>query len=178
MKTKDMCVIALMTALICIAAPLSVPVGPIPISLATLIVYLAGAVLGWKKGLISIALYLLIGAVGVPVFSGYSGGLPKLVGVTGGYLIGYLPCVAATGFGVDRWGRKLWVWPVSMVVCTVMCYAVGTAWFMIQTQTALAGAMASCVIPFLPGDAAKIVVATVLGWELRKKLGYGHQEKA
>lgn len=178
MKTKDMCVVALMTALICVAAPFSIPIGPIPISLATLAVYLAGGVLGWKKGLVAVALYLLIGAVGVPVFSGFSAGLPKLVGVTGGYLIGYLPCAAAIGFGVDRWGSELWVWPVAMVVGTLLCYAVGTAWFMVQTGTGLAGAMASCVIPFLPGDAAKIVVASVLGWELRRKLGYSVAKQA
>ncbi len=166
-----MCFIALMTALICIAAPLSIPLtGMVPISLATLTVYLAGALLGAKQGTIAVALYILLGAVGLPVFSGFEGGVQKLVGVTGGYIIGYLPCAAIVGFAVNKWGEHKWVYPVSMVVGTLVLYAIGTAWFMFQTKVNLASAMASCVIPFLPGDAAKIVVATVLGVALRERL--------
>ena len=171
MKVRDMCLTALMTALICIAAPLSIPLtGLVPISLATLTVYLAGALLGAKKGTLAVALYILIGAAGLPVFSGFSGGVQKLVGVTGGYIVGYLPCAAVIGFAVERWGERKWVYPVSMVAGTALCYIVGTAWFMFQMKVNLAGALASCVIPFLPGDAAKIVVASVLGVALRKRL--------
>ena len=84
LKTKDMTMIALMTALICVAGPLSISIGPIPITLSNFAVYLAAAVLGAKGGPIAVALYLLIGAAGVPVFSGFTGGLQKLIGVTGG----------------------------------------------------------------------------------------------
>lgn len=171
MNVRRMCRLALMTALICIAAPLTIPIEPIPISLATLTVYLAGALLGLKDGTVAVALYLLIGAVGVPVFSNYGSGVAKLIGMTGGYLVGYLPCVALVGLAADRWGDKKWVYPVAMVAGTLVLYALGTAWFMVQTGTNLAGAMTSCVLPFLPGDAAKIVVASVLGAILRDRLG-------
>ena len=100
MKTKDMTLIAVMAALICVAGPLSIAIGPIPLSLASFAVYLAGAVLGAKRGPLAVAIYLLIGLVGVPVFSGFSGGFQKLIGVTGGYLVGYLPCALLTGLGV------------------------------------------------------------------------------
>ena len=101
MKVKDMTLTAVMAALVCIAGPLTVPAGPIPLSLATFAVYLAGAVLGKKRGTLSVALYLLIGIIGVPVFSGFSGGFQKLAGVTGGYLAGYLPCAFLSGLGGD-----------------------------------------------------------------------------
>lgn len=178
-NVRNMCFTALMAAVMCVVAPLSVPIGPIPISLATLVVYLAGALLGGKKGTLAVAIYILIGAVGVPVFSGYSGGVAKLLGVTGGYIVGYLPCAAIVGFGIDRFGgnsvsvagkRFPWAYPVAMIVGTIVLYALGTAWFMAQSGNPLMGSLSMCVIPFLPGDAAKIVVATVLGGILRKRL--------
>jgi len=171
-KTKNMALIGVMAALICVAGPLSIAVGPIPLSLASFAVYLAGAILGARRGVVAVAIYLLIGLVGVPVFSGFSGGLQKLVGVTGGYLIGYLPCALITGLGagtLDRevgWNKK-WIAPVCMALGTAMLYLIGTAWFMIQTKNNLAAAMAACVVPFLPGDAIKIVAACLIAPPVR-----------
>ena len=170
-KTKNMAVIAVMAALICVAGPLSISVGPIPLSLASFAVYLAGAVLGAKRGTLAVAIYLLIGAVGIPVFSAFSGGLQKLVGVTGGYLIGYLPCACITGLGVkdgEMEPARKWLLPLMMVLGTAVLYILGTAWFMIQTKNTLAASMGMCVLPFLPGDAIKIVAATLLAWPVRK----------
>ena len=173
MTTKDMTVVAVMAALICVAGPLSISIGPIPLSLASFAVYLAGAVLGAKKGPLAVALYLLIGLVGVPVFSGFSGGLQKLIGVTGGYLVGYLPCAWLTGLGVkdgQTTAEPKWKLPAFMVLGTAVLYLIGTIWFMVQTGNGLASAMSLCVIPFLPGDAAKIVAATLLAWPVRKAI--------
>lgn len=170
MNVKKMCRLALMTALICIAAPLSIPIGPIPISLATLTVYLAGALLGPLEGVIAVALYILLGTVGLPVFSGFGAGVAKLIGVTGGYIVGYLPCAALVGAGAKLWGDRKWVYPVAMIVGTIACYALGTAWFMVQTGTGLAASMTSCVLPFLPGDVIKIVIASVLAIILRQRV--------
>ena len=175
MKTKDMTLIAVMAALICVAGPLSLPIGPVPISLATFAVYLAGAVLGWKRGTLAVAIYLLIGLVGVPVFSGFSGGVQKLIGVTGGYLVGYLPCALITGLGVREAdaGREQpkWTLPLYMVIGTAVLYIIGTAWFMIQTGNTLGASMGMCVVPFLPGDAIKIIAATLLAWPIRNAIG-------
>ena len=169
-----MVLIGVMAALICIAGPMSIPFGPIPLSLATFAVYLAGAVLGAKRGALAVLVYLLIGLVGVPVFSGFSAGVQKLAGVTGGYLVGYLPCAFITGLGLRAAGddrkRSMWMLPVFMVVGTVVLYAVGTAWFMIQTKNTLAASLGMCVLPFLPGDAIKIVAATLIACPVRKAL--------
>lgn len=171
MSTKEMVAVAVMAALLCVAGPLSIAVGPIPLSLATFAVYLAGAVLGAKRGMLAVAIYLLIGLVGVPVFSAFSGGLQKLIGVTGGYLVGYLPCALITGLAVRGNGaevRPAWRLPLFMVLGTAVLYAVGTAWFMIQTGNNLGSALALCVVPFLVGDGIKIVAATLLALPVRK----------
>lgn len=164
MTVKDMTLTAVIAALLCIAGPLSIAAGPVPLSLATFAVYLAGAILGKKWGTAAAGLYLLIGIIGVPVFSGFTGGFQKLAGVTGGYLVGYLPCAFLTGLGAERAkkeGRK-WVLPAMMVLGTVILYGIGTAWFMIQTGNALGAALGLCVLPFLPGDAVKIAAASIL----------------
>lgn len=169
MKTKDMTLIAVMAALLCIAGPLTVALGPVPLSLATFAVYMAGAVLGPKKGTTAVALYLLIGIAGIPVFSGFSGGIQKLAGVTGGYLAGYLPCALLTGLGVrpgaSRTGFRL---PLMMLAGTLVLYTIGTAWFVVQTGNTLGGALSVCVLPFLPGDAVKIAAAAALTVPVRR----------
>ena len=88
---KDMTITALMTALICVLGPFSLPIGPVPIALTNFVIFITLYVIGMKRGLIAVALYLLIGLIGLPVFSGFGAGIGKLVGPTGGYLIGYLP---------------------------------------------------------------------------------------
>lgn len=167
MKTRDMTTIAVMAALLCVAGPLTVAIGPIPLSLATFAVYLAGAVLGWKRGTAAVAIYLLIGLVGVPVFSGFSGGVQKLAGVTGGYLIGYLPCALITGLAAGE-NKPAWALPACMAAGTAALYLIGTAWFMAQTGNTLAASMGMCVLPFLPGDAVKIVVASLVAAPVRR----------
>ena len=170
MKVRDMTLTAVTAALICIAGPLTIAVGPVPLSLATFAVYLAGAILGKKQGTIAAGLYLVIGIIGVPVFSGFSGGFQKLAGVTGGYLIGYLPLAFLSGLGAERAERegRRWILPAMMVIGTALLYVIGTAWFMIQTGNALGAALSMCVLPFLPGDAAKIIAATLLTVPVRK----------
>lgn len=168
MKTKDMTLIAVMAALICIAGPLTIAVGPIPLSLASFAVYLAGAVLGPKKGTAAVGLYLLLGLAGIPVFSGFSGGLQKLAGVTGGYLIGYLPCAYLTGKGAEKYGEKKWFLPAMMAAGTIVLYLIGTFWFIAQTGNAPGSALSLCVLPFLPGDAAKIAAASLLTVPVRR----------
>ena len=174
MKTRDMTIVAVMAALICVAGPLTVAIGPIPLSLATFAIYLAGAVLGAKRGALATAIYLLIGLVGVPVFSGFTGGFQKLAGVTGGYLAGYLPCALLSGLPVEPSRPEAalgWRLPAFMVLGTAVLYLIGTAWFILQTGNGLAASLGMCVIPFLPGDAAKILAATLLSAPIRMALG-------
>lgn len=167
-RTKDMTTVAVMAALLCVAGPLTIAIGPIPLSLCSFAVYLAGAVLGAKRGALAVAVYILIGTVGVPVFSGFSGGVGKLVGVTGGYFAGYLACALLTGLGAGS--PQKWKLPAMMLAGTAALYAIGTAWFMCQTMNTLVASLGMCVLPFLPGDAVKIVAASLLAGPIRRAI--------
>ena len=173
MKVREMTSIAVMAAMICAVGPFSIAIGPIPLSLASFAVYMAGAVLGAKKGTWAVGLYLLIGVIGVPVFSGFSGGFQKLAGMTGGYLLGYLPCAYLTGIGARITDGKdmksgKWVLPAMMAAGTFALYLIGTAWFLVQTGNPLLGALSVCVLPFLPGDGIKIMAAPLLAPQVRR----------
>ncbi len=184
-KTVWMTEVALMAAVLCVLAPFSIPIGEIPITLATFAVYLTAAILGSKKGTASVLIYLLIGMVGVPVFSNFTGGAAKLAGPTGGYLIGYLPCAFLVGFLVEREFKaiknlngmaknafELIYSVLAMVLGTVLCYLFGTAWFMYQMSETytVAQALAICVVPYLAFDTVKIVLATAIAVPIRKLL--------
>ena len=161
---------ALFAALIVVFAQLSIHIGPVPISLATFGVMMAGLLLGWKYGAVSVLVYILLGAVGVPVFAGFKGGVSALVGATGGYIVGYLPYAIISGLPLptlqkDAVGRFL-----LMEIGTVACYVLGTLWFMHVTGRTWYDSLGICVTPFLPGDAAKMVLATLLAPRLRKAL--------
>ncbi len=160
---------AVMTAVLCILAPFSIPVGPVPISLATLVVCLSAYVLGWKMGMVSVCIYLLIGLVGLPVFSGFSGGVAKLAGPTGGYLIGYILLAAVAGLFIEHTGKRLFHC-LGIIIGTALLYALGTAWFCFVMDCDLSYAMGLCVLPFIPGDIAKTVIAVILGPILKERL--------
>lgn len=163
---------ALVTALLCIFAPMSVPIGPIPISLTNLILYFAIYILGCKGTTISYIVYLLLGIVGLPIFSGYAGGLGKVAGPTGGYLVGFIFITVFAGLVFDKTKGKMRV-PftiITMIVTTAICYLFGTIWFVLQMQYEFAYALSICVYPFIPFDLAKIAIATALGLAVRKPL--------
>ena len=166
MKTRDIVLIGVFAAMICVFAPFSVPVGPIPISLASFAVYIASA-LGAKKGCAAVGIYILIGALGLPVFSGFSGGISKIAGLTGGYIIGYMFCALLSGIIIERAGNKKSAYPMAFIIGTAILYAFGTAWFMIQSGNGLYESLLACVIPFLIGDAVKITAASVIVYRMR-----------
>ena len=170
MKTKQLVRIALMAAVLCVLAPWKIPVGPIPITLASFGVYLAAGVLGPLEGTIAVVVDVLLGAGGVPVF--FTGGAGCLLGLTGGYILGYIPCAAVSGLLMGR-NAPLWRRALALVAGTAVLYALGTAMYCIQSGKALAAALAACVLPFLPLDAVKIAVCAValpLLWQLRQKV--------
>lgn len=154
---------ALMAALMCVLCPVSVPIGPIPISLSILVILLTVYVLGTWRALVSYTVYLLLGAVGMPVFSGFQGGLAKLAGPTGGYLAGFWLMILVAGIIMEKGKRNLLVTILGMLVGVAVDYAVGTAWFVFQTESTVVHALDVCVYPFIPFDVAKIVIAVLLG---------------
>ena len=169
-RTRAMIYCALFAALIAVMSQLSLPIGPVPISMATFGVMLCGAMLGWKYGAAAVGVYLLLGLTGVPVFAGFRGGAGVLAGATGGYLIGYLPCAMLSGLPLPG-VQKEWVGRcLLMEIGTVACYALGTLWFMHASGSAWWNAVGLCVAPFLPGDAAKIVLVAFLTPRLRKAI--------
>lgn len=161
---------ALMAALMCVFCPVSVPIGPIPISLGILVILLTVYVLGTWRALISYTVYLLLGAVGMPVFSGFQGGLAKLAGPTGGYLVGFWLMILVSGLIMELCKRNLLLTVLGMVVGVAVDYVVGTAWFVFQTESTVAHALDVCVFPFIPFDAAKIVIAVLFGSLIYKGL--------
>lgn len=163
-------VIGVMTAVICILAPFSLPIGPVPISFTNLAIYIALYVLGMKRGTISYLIYLLIGLVGVPVFSGFTGGPQKLFGPTGGYLIGFIPMAVIAGIVIDKCMKKWYFCLLAMIAGTWVCYLFGTAWLAFQANMTFKAAIAAGVIPFIIEDLIKMVLALLIGPQIHKQL--------
>jgi len=171
-KTTNLTLIGLMTAVTCILGPLSIviPISPVPISFTNLAIYLTVILLGCKKGTISYLVYLFIGFVGVPVFSNFTGGPGKLLGPTGGYLIGFIFMALIAGYFVDKFPGKLHMYAVGMVLGTLVTYAMGTAWLAYQANLSFQAALFAGVIPYIPGDLVKIVLATAVGSTVKKRV--------
>lgn len=161
-SVHEMTTISLMTAVLCIIGPIAIPLGTIPISLTNFILYLMLYISNTKSCCTSYCLYLLLGIVGLPVFSGFSGGLAKLAGPTGGYLAGFIFLILTLGFSHSPC--------VGMILGTLIAYLFGTIWFCMQMKCTLYYALTICVFPFLIGDAIKILLACKIGPIIRKTL--------
>lgn len=161
---------ALMAALMCVVGPMSVPIGVIPVTLTNLVIYLSVYLLGMQGAFLSTLVYLLLGAVGMPVFSGMQGGLAKLVGPTGGYLIGFLFVALIGGLFMKKSGGKTIPTVLGLILGTAVLYFFGTVWFVFQTQSQVWYALTVCVFPFIPFDLGKIAIASVLGTLIRRAL--------
>ena len=181
-NTRQLTLCAVMAAVMCVIAPVSIPIGPIAITGGTLTIYLTAYLLGPLRGLAATAVYLLAGFAGLPVFSNYMGGAGRLLGPTGGYLVGYLPMMLLAGFAVEytlrrfggegKQGRVLalaFQFP-GLVLATAVLYAFGTAWYCVQAGVGLQKALAACVFPFIPFDLMKIVLALLIGIPTRRRL--------
>ncbi len=152
------------------SGPMSItlPFTPVPISFTNLVIYFSIMVIGMKRGTISYLVYLLIGAVGLPVFSGFSGGLAKLAGPTGGYLVGFIFLALISGFFAEKFSNNVIMTAIGMVLGTAVTYAFGTIWLCAQMHLTFVQGLYAGVIPYLPGDAAKIVVAIIVGSAVKK----------
>lgn len=169
-KVYQLAIIGVMAAVICVLGPLSIPIGLVPISFTILAIHITLYTLGTKKGTLSLLTYLLVGLVGVPVFSGFSSGPSKLLGPTGGYLIGYIFMALIAGFFIDRFFSKWYLCVAGMVLGTAVCYLFGTAWLAYQANMSASAALAAGVIPFIAGDLVKIAIAALIGPQIRKRL--------
>lgn len=166
MTVFEMCITAFFAALTAVLTQIAIPVGPVPITLGTFSVFLAGALLGAKLGAASQAVYLLLGVFGVPVFTSFRAGVGVLLGPTGGYLAGYVLAAGLVGFIGKRYGNKIYVLVLAMLAGYCVYTVTGTLWYMFSTKAGVAESLMVCVVPFIPGDALKIVLAAVLARRL------------
>ncbi|MDR1272351.1 MAG: biotin transporter BioY [Clostridiales Family XIII bacterium] len=168
-STLKMILCAMFAAITAVLSQIVVPIGPVPISLGTLAVFCAGSLLGSRLGALSIAVWVALGIIGVPVFAMFRAGVGTLAGPTGGYIAGYIPAAFITGLLIEKFskGGKTTLYPVFMLAGMATYFILGTSWFVISTGTGIWEALMVCVIPFLPGDFLKIAAATVLAKRLR-----------
>ena len=169
MSTRHMTLTAMLTALLCILGPMTLPLGPVPLSLVTGVLMGMALLLGGRRASLCCLVYLLMGLAGLPVFAGFTGGAGVLLGPSGGFLLGYLPMTALCGYLCSHWERR------SLQLCaflagTALVYLTGTAWYCHFTGTEAFAALAVCVLPFLPGDAVKIAAVLTLGNAVKARL--------
>ncbi|MBE5800278.1 MAG: biotin transporter BioY [Clostridiales bacterium] len=168
--TRQLTLSALLCALCAVLSQIQIPIPPVPVSLSLLGVHLCGTLLGARRGAAAVGCYVALGALGLPVFSGFAGGVSVLFGPTGGFLFGYILCAGIVGAAAQRFGFRRRTLLLSMALGTLLCYISGMAWFMLVTGTDLAGSLTACVFPFIPGDLFKILLAVLLCRRLQKPL--------
>lgn len=172
LRTRDLAYIGVFTALMAVCSWISIPT-TVPFTLQTMAVFLAVGILGGKRGTLAVLAFILLGAVGAPVFAGFTGGPSILLGTTGGYIVGFL-FAALLMWAMERFlGTNLWVLGVSMALGLLVCYAFGSLWFMwVYARTTgpvtLAAVLGWCVVPFVLPDLVKIGLALTLTAQLRR----------
>ena len=175
-KILDMIYIALFAVIMAICAAIAIP-ATVPFTLQTFGVFVAVGLLGGKRGSLSVLIYILLGAVGIPVFANLTGGIGILLGNTGGYIIGFLFSALAMWAMEKLMGKKTWVLALSMVVGLIVCYAFGTAWFMVvymRTKGAVGlwTVLGWCVIPYIIPDLIKIALALLVTDRVKKVIRF------
>nr|WP_296262932.1 biotin transporter BioY [uncultured Merdimonas sp.] len=166
---SDFCFIAIMAAVTAVMAQISVPMPMgVPMTMQTFAVTLAAIILGSKRGALAMLIYLLIGAVGVPVFSNFTGGIPSFVGPTGGFLVSFPIMAYLIGLGVELKSKYLFI--LFLILGTISNYVVGVLFYMVITDSSVLAATAACVIPFLPTAVLKAVLASVFGIQVKKRI--------
>ena len=170
--TYDIVYIAVFAVIMAICSWISIPAA-VPFTLQTFGVFIAVGVLGGKRGSLSVLVFILLGAIGIPVFANFSGGIGVLAGPTGGYIIGFLFSALLMWAMEKLPGKKSVMQIVSMIAGLIVCYAFGTVWFVIvygrmNGPIGFTAALASCVVPFIIPDIIKIALAYVLSRKLRK----------
>ncbi len=160
-----------MAAITAVMAQISIPMPlGVPMTMQTFAVTLAGIILGAKAGALSMIIYLLIGAVGIPVFASMTGGIQKLVGPTGGFLISFPVMALLIGIGVRYYQKSKALFILFLILGTAVNYAVGVIMFCFLMNSTVTAALTACVIPFLPTAVIKALLAGFMGIKVRRAL--------
>lgn len=163
---------ALCAALIAVSSFITLPVSAVPVTLQTFAVCATAAILGLKWGSVSVLTYILIGALGLPVFSGFGGGIGVLFGAGGGYIMGFLAIAMVVGFASDKFGDGFWKLAFAMSVGVVLCYVIGTVWYVFAYSSGegVLAILTTCVFPFILPDVIKIIAAATVASRLKKRI--------
>ena len=168
-KTYDIVYIAVFAVIMAICSWISIPAA-VPFTLQTFGVFVAVGVLGGKRGTLSVLVFILLGAIGVPVFAGFSGGVQNLIGPTGGFIISFPIMAYVIGLGVEH-RKKKGMFVLMLILGTVLNYVIGVAMFCIIMNSSVMTGITACVLPFIPTAIIKAVVAALLGLQIRSRLG-------
>lgn len=166
-RTKEFCMAGLLAACTAVLAQIVIPIGPVPFNLAVFGAFLAGMLLSPGMAVLSMATYWLMAAIGLPVMAGLQGGLGAVLSPTGGYVAGYLLLAGCTALVAER---PMPMRLAGMALGLVLCYTLGTVWFICATGTALSAALAMCVLPFIPADVAKGIAAAWLAQTIKRRV--------
>lgn len=174
--TADIVVIALSAAIIAVCAWISIPTA-VPFTLQTFAVFTAAALFGARRGTLSVLVYILLGAVGAPVFARFTGGIGTLLGSTGGYTVGFIFIALIVGFASDKFRHKLIPMIAAMFLGLLVCYTFGTAWFMVlytlnTGAVELGTVLGWCVLPFIIPDCIKIACTVVIANRVGKMINF------
>lgn len=172
--TQDLCMIGMLTAIIAIMAQISIPMPlGVPMTMQTFAVMLAGIILGPPKGALATFIYILIGAIGLPVFSNFTGGFQCLVGPTGGFIISFPLMAWLIGLGTEYRTRFKGVFTLALIAGNVLNLLCGAILFSLLQKVSFSAAVATCIVPFIPVTILKIILAAVAGLNMRRRLASG-----
>lgn len=170
MKTRDLVVCSLFAAMTAVLSQISIPLpNGIPLTLQLLAVFLCGVILGAKKGFISTLVYVALGAIGLPVFAGFTGGFQYIVGYSGGFIISFPLVAFIIGFVSEKTDNMMLIL-LSTILGLIVSYTIGTLVFSLVTNTSISASLAACVIPFIFTDLLKCFIATVIGLKLKENI--------
>ena len=161
LSIQDLTMIALCTAVIAVMAQISIPMPMgVPMTMQTFAITLVAVILGTKKGTIAALAYLLLGAVGAPVFAGFTGGFQYFVDPTGGFLLSFPLMAFAIGHGAEHFHSSRWSFVLWLVLGTVINYVIGVLFFCLITKSGVMVGITACVLPFIPTAIIKAVLAS------------------
>ncbi|OPJ64432.1 biotin transporter BioY [Clostridium oryzae] len=173
-STKDLTLCGLFAAITCVLAQISIqlPFSPVPFTLQVMAVYLAGVILGGKRGFISQLVYVALGAIGVPVFANFTGGASIILGPTGGFVIAFPFMALIAGYSTNKYKSKIYI-VIAMIIALLFCYIFGAVWLSVIGKMSFTSALKVAVLPFILFDAVKIVIVAIIGLNVRTRIVVG-----
>lgn len=171
LSTRDLCMIGLWAAIIAVMAQISIPMPlGVPMTMQTFAITMVGVVLGSKKAGIATCIYVLLGAIGLPVFAGLSGGLNCVVGPTGGFILSFPIMAFIIGLGIEGRNKNKYNFVLAIIMGTVVNYIVGVIMFCAITGNGVGTGIMACVVPFIPTAVIKAVIAGIIGLKIRTRV--------